>query len=180
MLIGHRHRQGLPTDYFLGFLFEELLNENAAKQIKQCAPALRELFAASPDKRRTQWTILEGVVNLVTSPMHPSWLLKKTPVILMALCAPPPPRPDRPRPGVSFCTRCVPTRAGTTSAFWKRMWSSSGRASAVKSTRRTGRFATRPRRSSSGSAAEKSDPALRPRSHLMNGAAASRTSFWVP
>ena len=41
------------------FIFESLLNERAATQIRECAP-LRGLFAASADKRRTQRAVLKG------------------------------------------------------------------------------------------------------------------------
>ena len=87
--------QGVPTDDIFGFIFDALLDENAAKQIKECAPALQELYAASADKRRTQRSILRGVVTLVgrlvdsaEAPLKKAQeeaRLKKTPSILMAL-----------------------------------------------------------------------------------------------
>ena len=85
----------MPTDDIFGFIFDALLDENAAKQIKECAPALQELYAASADKRRTQRSILRGVVTLVgrlvdsaEAPLKKAQeeaRLKKTPSILMAL-----------------------------------------------------------------------------------------------
>ena len=53
-------------DEILGFMFDTLGEESwfqgdrehVLKQIKECAPALREMFAASTDKRRTQQALL--------------------------------------------------------------------------------------------------------------------------
>ena len=42
-------------------------DQDAIKQIQACAPALRELFEASTDRRRAQWAVLDGVVSLVTA-----------------------------------------------------------------------------------------------------------------
>ena len=86
-------------DDIFGFMFETLGEESwlsgdrehAIKQIQACAPALREVFGSSDDKRRTQRVILMGVVSLVTSPKHGETMLKKVPAILMALYAPPAP-----------------------------------------------------------------------------------------
>ena len=80
-------------DDILGFMFETLGEESwlqgdrehALKQIKECAPALRELFGASADKRRTQSSFLKAVTTLVTAPKHGGAMLKKTPKILEAL-----------------------------------------------------------------------------------------------
>ena len=77
--------QGLTSDYIIGFVFDSLMDEHAVKQIKACAPALRELYGASADKRATQRAVLKGVTKLVTSPKHGEAVLKKTPAILMAL-----------------------------------------------------------------------------------------------
>lgn len=87
--------QGVPPDDTFGFIFDALLDENAAKQINECAPALKELYAASADKRCTQRAILRGVVTLVgrlvdsnEAPLKKAQeqaKLKKTPSILMAL-----------------------------------------------------------------------------------------------
>ena len=90
--------QGMPTDFLLGDVFEIFLDEDAATQIKVCAPALRELFDGSEDKRRSQRVVLDGVVSLVTAPMgmapkNGAAMLKKTPAILMALCILPPNSP---------------------------------------------------------------------------------------
>ena len=109
--LSHRPRslwQGLSTDDLFRFVFDSLLDATAAKQIKRCAPTLKEQFDASTDKRRTQRAILEALVGLVTSPKHGEAMLKKTSTILMALYADgplpsptagprPPPRPP-PRP----------------------------------------------------------------------------------
>ena len=51
---------GVPADKLVVFIFESLLNERAATQIRECAPLLRGLFAASADKRRTQRAVLQG------------------------------------------------------------------------------------------------------------------------
>ena len=83
----------MPNDFLLADLFEMFFDQHAVTQIKACAPALRELFDGSGDKRRTQRLVLDGVVSLVTAPMGKlpkgkapeSKLLKKTPAILMAL-----------------------------------------------------------------------------------------------
>ena len=78
----------MSTDLLLGDVFEMFFDQHAATQIQACAPALRELFDRSDDKRRTQRVILDGVVSLVTAPMGKApkaKLLKKTPAILMAL-----------------------------------------------------------------------------------------------
>jgi hypothetical protein len=81
--------KGVPADDLLDSVFDEILDERAVKQIKACAPALRELFSASTDQRRTQLAILEGVARLVIATKHGDGMLKKTPAILMALYADP-------------------------------------------------------------------------------------------
>ena len=80
-------------DDILGFMFETLGEESwlqgdrehALKQIKECAPALRELFGASADKRRTQHAFLKAVTTMVTAPKHGGAMLEKAPKILEAL-----------------------------------------------------------------------------------------------
>ena len=76
---------GVPVANLIGFIFDSLLNENAVMQITECAPLLKGLYEASPDKRSTQQAILSGVAGLVTSAAHGGALIKKTPAILMAL-----------------------------------------------------------------------------------------------
>ena len=61
-------------DEILGFMFDTLGEESwlqgdrehVLKQIKECAPALRELFAASADKRRTQQAFLNPLTLILT------------------------------------------------------------------------------------------------------------------
>ena len=87
----------MPTDNIIGFIFDSLLNENAAAQIKQCALMLRSLYDASADKIASQWAVLSGVTGLVAAPEHREARLTKTPDILMALYAEPAPRLPTPR-----------------------------------------------------------------------------------
>lgn len=176
--------QDMPTDFLLGDVFEMFFDEHAVKQIQACGSALRELFDGSDDKRRTQRVILDGVVSLVTAPMgmapkHGEAMLKKTPAILMALCAlaPPMTRPNQcpmpharikradPAQAFGFCvtprlSRPRPAPADTTTASSRRLRSSSGmHGSLAKRTaqgfanlsQRLGlRCVRRPRHSSSG------------------------------
>ena len=76
---------GVPIDNLIGFVFDELFDERAVKQIKDCAPLLRGMLESSTNKRTTQRAVLQGVINLVTSPKHGDAMLKKTATILMAL-----------------------------------------------------------------------------------------------
>ena len=78
---------GVPTDDLISLIFETLLSEGAVKQIKECAWLLRGLFDASTDKRRTQQVVLKGVTSFVTKAGHGEARLKKTPALLMVLCA---------------------------------------------------------------------------------------------
>ena len=100
--------QGLPMHDFLGDVFEIIFDEHAVEQIRACAPVLREALdtcsgdrpALGTDKHLTQSKVLGGVVSLVNAPKGVSSrgeaMLKKTPAILMALCAPLHPLPARP------------------------------------------------------------------------------------
>ena len=63
----------------------QLLDERAVKQIEDCTPLLRRLFDASTDKFLTQAAVLKGVGDLVTGEKHGAALIKKVPLILMAL-----------------------------------------------------------------------------------------------
>ena len=78
---------GVPTDDLISLIFGTLLSEGAVKQIKECAWLLRGLFDASTDKRRTQQVVLKGVTSFVTKAGHGEARLKKTPALLMVLCA---------------------------------------------------------------------------------------------
>ena len=97
--------KGVPPDDLFDSVFDELLDVHAVKQLVVCAPALRELFNASKDKKRTQRAILACVTGMVTAPKHGDGLLKQTSAILTTLCAwtqPTPTgythaRPNRPR-----------------------------------------------------------------------------------
>ena len=73
-----------PAEHLVGFVFS-YLSEEAPKQIKECAPVLRDIFASSDDKRRMQRAVLKGVTDLVTAPHYGERMLKKTPLVLMAL-----------------------------------------------------------------------------------------------
>jgi hypothetical protein len=156
---------GVPTDDLIALIFETLLSEGAVKQIKECAWLLRGLFDASTDKRRTQRAVLKGVTSLVTKAAQGEAMLKKTPALLMVLCAEAPaPHPPHPRlphglyragsRGGATPRRTpdpYPTPAGTTSTSSRRRKSSSGtRTPLAKRMMRVGRFVRRPRRSSSG------------------------------
>ena len=80
-------------DDFFSFIFECLSEESsihrdhdhAIKTISACEPALRELYAASRNKLRTELVILKGVASLVTLPKHGSAMLKKTAPLLTTL-----------------------------------------------------------------------------------------------
>ena len=169
--------KAVPAEDLLGSVFEMLLDKHAVKQINACAPALRVLFAASADKARTQEAVLEGVITLVTAPKHGKEMLKKTPAILMALCAEAPFEPHtrtwspwtlhRARIEAPFqassslntqTARALPPahvhapRAGMTSISLRRMRSSNGTHSPLtKNMARARRFARRPQHSWNGS-----------------------------
>ena len=62
-----------------------MLSAAAVKEIKECAGALRELYAASTDPGKTQRVILRCLLKLVTDSPHAGLLIGETPAILKAL-----------------------------------------------------------------------------------------------
>ena len=74
-------KAGVTPDDLIQDAFDSLLDKHALKQIKACAPALKNLYETSKDKKRTQQVILKGITHLVTSQKG---MLDKTTVLIMA------------------------------------------------------------------------------------------------
>lgn len=84
MAVASEHKLG--CDDLFGFIFADVLDAGAAKQISsQYKALLIKLFKSSPDKGKTQKFLLECVQNMVIDGKHADVLLKKTPQILKAL-----------------------------------------------------------------------------------------------
>lgn len=85
-LMGVASEHKLGCDDIFGFIFADVLDAGAAKQISsQYKALLSKLFKSSADKGKTQKFLLDCVQTMVTDGAHADALIKKTPQILKAL-----------------------------------------------------------------------------------------------